>query len=95
MEFAEEVRRRYPDFHMPAGAMSFESPDAVDLGPYRVYFVKYIYPVPGKYAPVSGDTLMTAAHPQTFLPFLYEGYSPQERSVFLSTDFSMRVVKTR
>jgi hypothetical protein len=33
-----------------------------------------------------------APHPLTFLPYQYEGYTPEQRRVLRSTDISMRLI---
>lgn len=59
---------------------------------YILYNVKYLAPVYGPKPPRAGTVVARAAHPLQFLPYAYEGYTPEERSILRSTDISMRLV---
>lgn len=61
--------------------------------PRRLLFADFIYPVPT--APPSGDgrVLLARAHPVQYLPFQYEGYTPEERAALRAADVRMRLVE--
>ena len=55
-------------------------------------YVDHIYPVPERAAAVPGAIILTAPHPLQFLPYQYEGYTPEERDVLRTTDIRMRAI---
>jgi hypothetical protein len=55
--------------------------------------VGHIYPAPNKAElPDRYVVVYEAPHPLTFLPYQYEGYTPEQRRVLRSTDISMRLI---
>jgi hypothetical protein len=53
----------------------------------------HIYPAPAAVAlPPQHVVVKEAPHPLRFLPYQYEGYTPEERRVLRSTDIRMRLV---
>jgi hypothetical protein len=56
-------------------------------------YVQHIYPAPEPLVlPPGHAVLARAPHPLQFLPYQYEGYTPDERDKLRSTDISMRLV---
>lgn len=92
-DFLKKAEEMYPDFSYADEMMDYKAPDSVVIGNYRTYFVKYIYPVPTKSPEFEGELLLSAPHPQSYPPFLFEGYSPLERKIFSTTDISMRLMR--
>lgn len=62
-------------------------------GEYEVLFACYIYPEPLP-VKVTGKTIIQERHPLQFLPYQYEGFTPDQRSKLRSMDISMRLVLT-
>jgi hypothetical protein len=60
-------------------------------GQYEVLFDCYIYPEP---LPVkaAGRVIIQKRHPLQFLPYQYEGHTPEQRSKLRSNDISMRLI---
>ncbi len=55
-------------------------------------YAAHLYP-PKKLEPPPGyDDAFVAPHPLQYLPYQYEGYTPQERQFLRSTDIRMRVL---
>jgi hypothetical protein len=55
--------------------------------------VGHIYPVPQKVVlPERYVLVYEAPHPLTFLPYQYEGYTPEQRRLLRSTDITMRLI---
>jgi hypothetical protein len=83
-EFANEIRKLYPDFDPPKNMTFFYTPNVIDVGPYRAYFVKYVFPLPAGNPPIEGELLMSAENPlSSFPPFRFdEGFTPRERAFF-------------
>jgi hypothetical protein len=94
-EFIREVQESFPDFRPPKNITYFYSPNVTEVGPYKAYFVQFVYPLPTEEIPIEGETLMSAENPlSSFPPFWYdEGYSTQERSAFPT--LIMRITRTR
>ena len=92
-DFARQVQERYPDFKMNATDMTYTSPDVIQVNSYQAIYIKYIYPFPNPVARNKTDFLMSARHPQQYVPYLYEGFTPGQRSVFLNTDITMGVIR--
>ena len=54
---------------------------------------RHLYPRPEPVAlPLHHVTLADARHPLEFLPYQYEGYTPEERAALRSADIHMRLV---
>jgi hypothetical protein len=51
-----------------------------------------LYPVRGPLGYPPGKTLLQFAHPLTFLPYQYEGFTPQERAILRANDISIRLI---
>ncbi|GAB4501156.1 MAG: hypothetical protein Fur0035_06970 [Anaerolineales bacterium] len=83
LEFAEEAQIRYAQFRISNAAIDFRSPTLCMKGNYIAANVKYIYPSPETLPDIQGDLLMSDPHPMNFIPYLYEGYTPQQRQNFL------------
>ena len=62
--------------------------------PRRLLYADHIYPVPAP-PPDSGHVLLARPHPLQFLPYPYEGYTPEERAALRATDIRMRLVEIR
>ena len=61
-------------------------------GKYEVLFAEFIYPVPPAVS-TDGRTILERPHPLEFLPFQYEGWTPDERSAIRASDIRMRLVR--
>jgi hypothetical protein len=92
-DFAQEAQERYPDFMLNETDMTYNSPDVVQTGFYQAVFIKYIYPSPNPIQRNNMQPLMSARHPQQYVPYLYEGFTPGQRLAFLNTDITMRVLR--
>jgi len=94
-EFIEQAQERYPDFRPPRNMTYFYSPNVTDVGPYKAYFIQFVYPLPKEEIPIEGKVLMSAENPLSdFPPFWYdEGYSPEERSAFPSLMMRITIVE--
>jgi hypothetical protein len=59
--------------------------------PTLLLFAEHIYPTPAP-VPATGPVLLARPHPLQFLPYQYEGYTPEERAALRNTDIRMRLV---
>ncbi len=94
-EFIKEVQSRYPDFVPPKNLTYYYSPNVVDVGPYRSYFVKFVIPLPTEASPRQGKVLMSVENPlSAFPPFQYdEWYSSEERSAFPKIEMTITKIE--
>lgn len=90
-EFMEHAKACCPGLQWSDTQFSFLAPDVVDAGSYRAHFIKYIYPRPVAAAVPEGILRLHAAHPQTYPPFLYEGFDREQREAFRQTDLVMGI----
>lgn len=97
-EFENEVRSRYGEVRRDVTIPSLGEPaskPAAD-GDQVLLNAQFLYPSGSEVRkPVEGETLMRASHPLQYRPYLYELYTPLERSIFTSNDISMRLVRMR
>lgn len=93
IEFERRAHGLHSDFELPREMMSYMSPDKVEVGSYTSYYIKYIYPFPKEHIPSQGQIVMRASHPQRYKPYLYEGFTPERRAIFQSTQFDMLIIR--
>jgi hypothetical protein len=93
LDFAQEIQTNYPDMKIKSHQLSYEAPDSSTVGDYQLVFVKYIFPAPGDQPEIYGEILMRAEHPQKYKPFLFEGFSPENRARFLAQDITMKLIR--
>ncbi len=55
-------------------------------------FAEHIYPTPAPVPAGAGPVVLARRHPLQFLPYQYEGYTPEERAALRSADIRMRLV---
>jgi hypothetical protein len=58
----------------------------------RLLFAHHIYPAPVTPPLPPHTVLLRAPHPLEFLPYQYEGYTPEERSALRNNEISMRLI---
>ena len=89
-DFRERALARYPS---AAVAYSIDVGHNVVPADARYLLVNadYLYPVRGLAALPRSEQLMSAPHPQAYLPYQYEGFTPSERAFFRAEDLTMRV----
>ncbi|MCE9647958.1 MAG: hypothetical protein K8S20_18335 [Chloroflexi bacterium] len=83
-DFANQIQKIYPDFIPPKNMTFFYTPNSIDVGPYKAYNIKFVFPLPEAQVPAGEEVLMNAVNPlSSFSPFLFdEGYTPAERDHF-------------
>lgn len=81
--FPREFRRMAAAVPNPTGA------------PRLLLYAAPIYPVPAPPPPEAGRVLLARAHPLQYLPYQYEGYTPEERAALRAADIRMRLVEVR
>lgn len=63
--------------------------------PRALVYVEHIYPVPFERSYRMGRVLLARPHPLQYLPYQYEGYTPEQRAALRATDIRMRLVELR
>jgi hypothetical protein len=83
-DFANQIQRTYPDFIPPKNMTFFYTPNSIEVGPYKAYNIKFVFPLPEARVPAGEEVLMNAINPlSSFSPFLFdEGFTPAERADF-------------
>ena len=71
--------------------LASEASGSTEKGKYELLFDHHIYPEPLP-AKAAGRTIIRKRHPLQFLPYQYEGYTPDQRSKLRSNDISMRLI---
>lgn len=71
--------------------LALEASGSTEKGKYESVFDHHIYPEPLP-AKDAGRTIIRKRHPLQFLPYQYEGYTPDQRNKLRSNDISMRLI---
>jgi hypothetical protein len=61
-------------------------------GPTLLLYAEHIYPTPAPVPATAGPVVFARRHPLQFLPYQYEGYTPEERTALRRADIRMRLV---
>jgi hypothetical protein len=75
--------------------MAADAEAAAGPGEYEILFADFIYPVPPATPAPPGRTILERPHPLEYLPFQYEGWTPDERITIRASDIRMRLVLKR
>lgn len=86
--FRKPVFQTFPSEFIKNAAEVSASYDSTE---YSVLFAHHIDPEP-KFIEDGGIAIVRKRHPLSFLPYQYEGYTPEQRSKLRSTDIDMRII---
>ena len=92
-EFASKAQAQYPDFDFSEKRLAFGAPTLCQNNGYIVENVKYFVTPPEVNPPVEGELLLSAPHPDNFLPYQYEGYTYEQRKKFRELNLQMMFYK--
>jgi hypothetical protein len=92
-EFSREAQALYPEFIFSEKRLAFGAPTLCQNNGYVIENVKHFVTPPDPNPPVGGEVLLSAPHPDNFLPYQYEGYTYEERILFRELNLQMRLVK--
>lgn len=90
-EFIKKAQEYYPPFRM---SLKRTNPGAPSICKYKNFVItnaKYIYPSPEALPDIHGSALMSASHPINFLPYQYEGHTPEERQILRSANVKIEL----
>ena len=88
-EFVQEVQVNYPDFDISPKMMRFYAPLVCQYHGFLAANVHYLYDWTQTDPPAAGEFLLQVSHPVNFLPYQYEGYTPQQRQELRERNFQM------
>jgi hypothetical protein len=88
-DFVREVQAQYADFSFSPKRFSFGAPEVCENNGYAIQNAKYFLEAPEIVPAVPGEILLAASHPVNFLPYQYEGYTPEQQQAFRQAQLKM------
>jgi len=93
-DFAWEAQTRYPEFEFSEKRLAFGAPTLCQNNGYIAEYVKrFDVPPIQQNPPIVGQILLAAPHPDTFLPYQYEGYTNEQRTYLRRLEPETRLYK--
>lgn len=92
-EFAQEAQTLQHDFHFSEKRLTFGAPTLCQNNGYIIENVKRFEIPPEPNPIIQGELFLSAPHPDNFLPYQYEGYTPEQRQIFRELKPEMRFYK--
>ncbi len=92
-EFAKQAQSLRPEFVFSEKRLAFGAPTLCQNRGYVIEYVKHFEVPPEPNPPVQGQLLLSAPHPDNFLPYQYEGYTYDQRQQFRTLQIEMRFYK--
>jgi len=92
-EFVAEAQARFPKFEFSSKRLAFGAPVICQNNGYIMENAKYYVTPPGSIPRVQGQLLLSAPHPENFLPYQYDGDPPAIRQVFRIQKLRMNFYK--
>lgn len=92
-EFAWEAQILQPDFHFSEKRLTFGAPTLCQNSGFIIENVKRFEAPPEPNPAIQGKLLLSTLHPDNFLPYQYEGYTPEQRQTFRELQPEMRFYK--
>lgn len=92
-EFVAEAQAKFPRFEFSSKRLAFGAPVICQNNGYIIENAKY-YVIPPQIIPqVQGQLLLSASHPENFLPYQYDGDPPAIRRIFRIQKLRMNFYK--
>lgn len=92
-QVTEDLQAQFPRFEFSTKRLAYGAPTVCQSGGYAIENAKYFLDAPDTTQPIAGDILWEAPHPLNFLPYQYEGYTPEQRRAFREKELQMRFYK--
>ena len=92
-EFSMLAQAKYADFHFSEKRLAFGAPALCQNNGYVIEYAKHFATPPEVNPPIQGEVLLSAPHPDNFIPYQYEGYSYEERRYIRIMKPEMRFYK--
>lgn len=88
-DFAAEVQARFPNFEFSSKRLAYGAPVVCQYNGYAMENTKFYVAPPEKVPQVEGRLLLSAPHPTNYLPYLYEGDTPEDRRAYRALKLEM------
>ena len=92
-EFVAEAQARFPEFEFSSKRLAFGAPVICQNNGYVMESAKYYVTPPENIPQVQGQLLLSAPHPENFLPYQYDGDTPAIRRIFQLQKLRMNFYK--
>lgn len=92
-EFSSEAQAQYEDFTFSQKRLIFGAPSLCQNNGYAIENAKYFLTATEKIPEINGTVLLSQSHPVNFLPYQYEGYTPEQRQQFRQQNLQMTLYK--
>ena len=89
-QFSEALQAQFRGFEFSSKRLAYGAPTICQNNGYVIENTKYFLSVPETTQPVKGGILLDLSHPVNFLPYQYEGYTPEQRQEFRDRQLRMR-----
>jgi hypothetical protein len=88
-DFVRDVQSRYPEFNFSPKRFAFGAPEICENNGYAMQNAKYFLDAQEAAPAIPGEVLSSASHPVNFLPYQYEGYTPEQQQAFRTAGLRM------
>jgi hypothetical protein len=92
-EFVAEAQAEFPEFKFSSKRLAFGAPVICQSNGYIMENAKYYVTPPENIPQVPGQLLLSAPHPENFLPYQYDGDTPAIRQTFQHIKLKMNFYK--
>ena len=93
IDLAKKAHEQFPGFQLSADNTYLGKPPVCQINEYVAINFKYIYPTPDPIPQIEGTTLLSVPHPINFIPYQYEGLTPQQREPFRKDIVEMKLLR--
>jgi hypothetical protein len=92
-EFVAKAQAQFPKFEFSSKRLAFGAPVICQNNGYIMESAKYYVTPPESIPRVQGQLLLSAPHPENFLPYQYDGDPPAIRRIFRIQELRMNFYK--
>lgn len=88
-DFVRAAQIQYADFSFSPKRFAFGAPEICEDNGYAMQNAKYFLAAPESMQAIPGEILLSASHPINYLPYQYEGYTPEQQQAFRNAQLRM------
>jgi hypothetical protein len=92
-QFSEELQTQFRGFTFSTKRLAYGAPVLCHNNGYVIENAKYFLSAPEAGQAIQGELLRQVSHPVNFLPYQYEGYTPEQRQGFREQQLKMKFYK--
>jgi hypothetical protein len=92
-QFTEELQAQIPAFEFSTKRLAYGAPTLCRSNGYVIENAKFFLTAPERNPPVHGMVLRDVLHAVNFVPYLYEGNTPEERREFRAQEIRMKLYR--